>query len=652
LDRDVEEHVLSGLAGLFHRDRRPGAAPIVQRMAGAAPYRCVGEARSWSEGAVAFASDVADPESVGLPVRAIAFDGRLDNRDEIADALHLDRAVALRADAALVLAAYEVWGEDCARRLLGDFAFAVWDGRSRTVHCARDVMGVKPFYYHVTGASFAFASELRQVLACGLVAAEPNEAMVAEYLSASIQSKDETLYRGIMRLPPAHTMTVGETRVTLRRYWQLDPAADVVCEGDDEYAERFAELFRDAVACRVTGGRPAFFLSGGLDSSTVVAAASGIGVPIESFSMIFPGQPSLDESRYIADVVASSVATPNQVVSPRPDHATIRDNIARRLTVGDLPCDPVGESLLASMRARGARVALTGHGGDHAFAGSIYHYADLLRERDYVGFVRQLWADATTPDNGWSIWDPLLCGIRPLIPQPIRTAVRPLAQRMKLVPGRPDWISSGLASRVALDDRLRPSGDDEAAPTFGRQTACENYGSGWLYLVNEMTDCRAAEYGLDERHPFLDRRVVEFAVGIPESQRWRGRQTKYVLRRAMTTLPASVRGRLDKADFTPCVVQAFDALGGPAAHRTLRIAHEGWVSQARVDRLCDRAQALRRREDDRLAGALLNLWMIACIETWYCLVFAKGFQDGRDEQLFGGRRPAALATEEAAVPAA
>jgi asparagine synthase (glutamine-hydrolysing) len=223
---------------------------------------------------------------------------------------------------------------------------------------------------------------------------------------------------------------------------------------------------------------------------------------------------------------------------------------------------------------------------------------------------------------------------------------------MKLVPGRPDWISSGLASRVALDDRLRPSGDDEAAPTFGRQTACENYGSGWLYLVNEMTDCRAAEYGLDERHPFLDRRVVEFAVGIPESQRWRGRQTKYVLRRAMTTLPASVRGRLDKADFTPCVVQAFDALGGPAALRTLRIAHEGWVSQARVDRLCDRAQALRRREDDRLAGALLNLWMIACIETWYCLVFAKGFQDGRDEQLFGGRRPAALATEEAAVPAA
>ena len=642
---------MSGLAGLFHRDLRPGAAPVVHRMIDAAPHRSLGEPRSWSDGAVAFASDVPDPERVGRPVSAIAFDGRLDNRDEIADLLHLDRALTLQGDAALVRAAYEMWGEDCAHRLLGDFVFAVWDGRSRTVFCARDVMGVKPLYYHASGANFVFASELRQVLASRLVAAEPNEAMVAEYLSSSIQSRDETLYRGILRLPAAHTMTIGATRVTLRRYWQLDPAADVICRSDDEYAEHFAELFGESVSCRAKGGRAAFFLSGGLDSSSVVATASGIGVPVESFSMVFPGQPSLDESRYIADVVASSVATSHQVVSPRTDLATIRDNIARRLTVGDLPCDPIGEPVLASMRTRGARVALTGHGGDHAFAGSIYHYADLLRERNYIGFARQLWADATTPDNGWSLWDPLLCGIRPLIPQPLRTAVRPLAQRIKLVPGGPDWISPELASRVALDERLRALSYDGVAPTFGRRTACENYTSGWLYLVNEMTDCRAAEYGLDERHPFLDRRIVEFAVGIPESQRWRGRETKYVVRRAMTTLPSSVRRRLDKADFTPCVVQAFDALGGTAALGALRIADEGWVSQDRVDQLCDRARLLRRRGDDGLAGALLNLWMIACVESWYRLVFAKGFQDGRDEQRL--RKPrTTLATEEAAVPAA
>ena len=397
LEGDVEERIVSGLAGLFHRDRRPGAGTVVQRMTGAAPYRRLGEARSWSDGAVAFAC-----EPIVSDGTAIVFDGRLDNRDHIAACLRLNRVVALRGDAALVLAAYEAWGEDCASRLLGDFAFAVWDGRGRTVFCARDVMGVKPFYYHAAAANFAFASELRQVLASGLLAAEPNEGMVAEYLSASIQSQDETLYRGIMRLPAAHTMTVSETGITLRRYWQLDPAANVVCANDEEYAERFAELFREAVSCRLKGGPPVFFLSGGLDSSSVVAAASVIGargrIVLDGLS-----RPAVTRRKPIhrgrRGIIRRGVVSGGIAADRSGRH---RGNIARRLTVGDLPCDPIGESLLASMRARGARVAITGHGGDHAFAGSIYHYADLLRERDYAGFARQLWADATTPDNGWS----------------------------------------------------------------------------------------------------------------------------------------------------------------------------------------------------------------------------------------------------------
>lgn len=631
---------MNGLAGVFRRDGQPDAGAVVRRMIAAAPHRRYGDVREWFDGAVACAGDG--------PIAPIAFIGRLDNRDELAKAL---RAVppASQRDADLALAAYEAWGENCAGRLLGDFAFAVWDGRSRTVFCARDVMGVKPFYYIAAPAAFAFGSDLRQLLASGLVRAEPNEGIVAEYLSASIQSQDETLYRGIMRLPAAHTMIVSATGVTVRRYWAVDSAADVVCASDAEYAERFAGLFRDAVAARLGSRGSFFFLSGGLDSSSVVVAAAS-SVPIETFSMTFPGQPWLDESGYINDVAARTGATVHRVETPTANAATIRGNIARRLTVGDLPCDPIGESLLAAMRVRGGEVALTGHGGDHAFAGSIYHYADLLRARDYLGFARQVWADATTPDNGWSVWDPLLCGVRPLLPRSIRTAVRPLAQRIGLVPpaGR-DWISPRLASLVALDDRMRGP-DEEQVANFGRRTAHENYTNGWLYLVNEMTDCRAAEYGLDQRHPFLDRRVVEFAVGIPESQRWRGRETKFVVRRAMHGLPASVRERLDKADFTPCVVQAFEALGGTGALATLRIAELDWVSQARVDQLCARAGWLRRRRDDRLSGVLLNLWMIACVESWYRLAFTRGLEDDRDEQYgFGLERPAAA---EAAVPAA
>ena len=652
---------MSGITGLFHRDQRPAATDVVARMMAAASHRGADGAGTWSDGAVALGHQLRRTTSIDdapQPVvdrslaRTITFDGRLDNRDELMSALNGDGRPD-DDDAALILAAYDAWGPSCAARLIGDFAFAIWDSRTRSVFCARDVMGVKPFYYCLVPHAFAFASELRQVLASGVVDPEPNEAMVAEYLSASIQSQSETLFRGVMRLPAAHTMTVGETGVAIRRYWQLDPSNDVVCRSDDEYAERFADVFRRAVACRLRGGPSTFFLSGGLDSSSVVVTAAQCGVSIDTFSMVFPGHLALDETRYIADVVASCRAAAHVVTLPAAGPQVTRQNIARRRDVADLPCDGIGESLLAAMKARGARVALSGHGGDHAFAGTIYHYADLLRDAEYVGFVRQLWADARTPDNGWSIWDPLLCGLRPLLAPAVRRALRPFARRVGLVPAGPDWIEPSLAARVSLADRLRPPSLDSEPASFGRRTALENYASGWLFLVNEMTDCRAAEHGLDARHPFLDRRVVEFAVGIPEAQRWRGRETKYVVRRGIGSLPPSVRSRLDKADFTPCVVDAFAALGGAGALHRLRIADAGWVSQARVDRMCADAVRMPDRGDNALSGALLSLWMIACVETWYCTEFVKGSQDDRLEE--PARRTVAqsrVATEEAGVSAA
>ena len=652
---------MSGITGLFHRDRRPADRRAVARMMTSASHRGPDGVGTWCDGAVALGHQLLratswddPPQPVVDPAnaRAITFDGRIDNRDELFAALSADGRPA-GDDATLVLRAYDAWGRACAARLLGDFAFALWDARTRSLFCARDVMGVKPFYYSLVPRAFAFASELRQVLASGVVDPEPNEAMVAEYLSASIHSQTETLYRGVMRLPAAHTLTVGETGVACERYWRLDPSNDVECRSDVEYAERFAEVFRSAVSSRLRGGPSAFFLSGGLDSSSVVVTAARGGGAIDTFSMVFPGHPALDETHYIDDVVASCGAVPHVITLPTASATVTRTNIARRRDAADLPCDAIGETLLNAMRARGARVALSGHGGDHAFAGTIYHYADLLRARDYVGFARQLWADARTPDSGWSILDPLLCGVRPLLAPALRTALRPFARRVGLVPAGPDWLEPSLAARVSLEDRLRPPALDVEPSSFGRRTALENYASGWLYLVNEMTDCRAAEYGLDERHPFLDRRVVEFAVGIPEAQRWQGRETKYVVRRAIEALPSSVRSRVDKADFTPCVVDAFTALGGVSALRDLRIAEEGWVSQARVDSLCDEARSMQQRSDNALSGQLLKLWMIACIETWYCTEFAKGSQDDRlEEPVRRTIPPSRAATEEAGVPAA
>ena len=652
MDAGVAQPIMSGISGLFLRNGCPAPGDIVARMQRTAShYAAAAAARCWSAGCVALGHQPlagrepgAKPGMLDDPAvdMAITFDGRLDNRGEIIAALEKPCAPGETSDAALALQAYVEWGDASAARLLGDFAFAVWDGRTRTVFCARDVFGVKPFYYHLTDRSFTWASGVAQLLASGVAAREPNEGMVAEYLAASIRSREETLYRGIMRLPPAHTLTVSRDSVRLRRYWQLDPAADVTCRDDAAYAERLWELLRAAVECRLRGGPLGFFLSGGLDSSSVVATAAALGQPVAAFSMVFPGQHGIDESGYIHDVAAASGATAYTIVAPRVQPGATRRNIVRRGDIADLPCDGIGESVLARMRERGVRVALTGHGGDHAFGGTVYHYADFLREGRYLAFLRQAWADARTPGNGWSAWDPLLCGVRPLLPQPLRTAVRPLARRAGLVPAGPDWIDARLAARVALADRLRGAVHAHDTSSFGRQTACDNYAEGWLPLINEMTDRRAAEYGIEERHPFLDRRVVEFAVGLPENQRWQGQESKYVLRRALgSLLPESVRTRIDKADFSPAVAQAFGALGGTARMRGLRIAELGWVSQPRVDALGDRMQHLYDAGNTDYADGMLKLWMIACVEAWYASAFAKGQGDDEAEHAESGGRRAA-----------
>src|SRR5262249_7076551 len=158
----------------------------------------------------------------------LVLDGRVDNRAELMAAV---RATGLHVradtDAELVLLAYQLWGEACAGKILGDFAFVVWDRRKRQLFAARDILGVRPFYYFVDDRTFVCGSELRQVLAHERVPREPNEGMIAEYLAANITDRMETLYRGILRLPPGHFLVVDRRGLRTGRYWDVDFAREI-----------------------------------------------------------------------------------------------------------------------------------------------------------------------------------------------------------------------------------------------------------------------------------------------------------------------------------------------------------------------------------------------------------------------------------------
>ncbi|MGE3177919.1 MAG: asparagine synthase-related protein, partial [Vicinamibacterales bacterium] len=502
---------------------------------------------------------------------------------------------------------------------------------------------------------FVAATELTQVLASGVPRA-PCEPFVAELLAFDVRSRHETLYQGILRLPPGHWMTVTGRDVCVRRYWAPNPHAELAPASDADYAAQCAELLGRVVADRApAGGTTGAYLSGGLDSSSVVCAAHAIGRPIETFSMVFPDAPDADETPYI-DAVCSHVRVPNH---RRAMTAIDADRYGRtagaRADLPELPGDAIGWPLLEAMRDRGLTAALTGAGGDYGFTGSFSHYADLLRQGDIAALVRRLKHDRVTEDAGWS-WQVLFSsGFRLLVPTPVRRAVRPVARTLGWGTQVPPWIDAAFARRTGLLDRLSaPLGpDDGALPS--RVAVCGLFESGWTARLLEAGDRAAADYGIELRHPFFDRRLVEFAVALPERQRWRGATTKFVLREAMRErLPETVYARTGKADASAFVPRAIEALGGAPALERLRIAGAGWVDGAAIAAAYRRARLQFARGDEDYCAGMFPVWMALAVETWFVTMFVEDEAHDRAEgqgAAFGRERSGARGRGSGRAPA-
>src|SRR5271170_373070 len=213
---------MSGIAGIYCAGGRPADAGELQQMAAALKHRGPDGCFYWQSGPIGFAhlQFCTTPESVHehQPLLdpseqvCLAWDGRLDNREELNQAI-VSRGGRLvdDTDPALILAAYMVWGTECVARFVGDFAFAVWDESRRALWCARDYYGIRPFYYFWDGKTFLFASEIRALLTNPRVSLKINEGMVGEYLLESMASREDTLYSDIHRLPPGTTLAINDS---------------------------------------------------------------------------------------------------------------------------------------------------------------------------------------------------------------------------------------------------------------------------------------------------------------------------------------------------------------------------------------------------------------------------------------------------------
>ena len=253
----------------------------------------------------------------------------------------------------------------------------------------------------------------------------------------------------------------------------------------------------------------------------------------------------------------------------------------------------------------------------------MHHYADLLRRWDILNFIREARSEASRIGTHAAISRALASGLAPLLPDNVRRAIRSLrGGNQEFFP----WINPEFARRVDLLDRIHTSRPGPRFPTFAQQDVYKEVFHGTNVHAVELEERSDAWSGLDGRHPFQDRRIVEFAVALPESQRWRQSQQKFVLRQAMRgLLPESVRQRSSKGDFTNSFQDAFRLLGGETLFDYLAIETLGWVDgdQARkILRLELSANACIQQRRGCISQCY-PVWMIAGVDLWFRSVFSE-----------------------------
>jgi asparagine synthase (glutamine-hydrolysing) len=647
---------MSGIVGSFNRDGSPADGALVGRMLGRISGRGPDGTSSWIRGPVALGHAMlhTTPESLqerqpcvdGSAGLCVVLDGRVDNCAQLVSELGMhDAAESVVTDAEVVLRAYQRWGRPCPARIIGDFAFAIWDERRQELFCARSPLGRKPFYYATCGGTFLFASEPSALFEDLRLPLEPNEGVVGEYLLCQIQGLEETLFNTVRRVPPAHSLSVSREQMNKNCFWTLDPSAEIRYRTDTEYAEHFLDLFREAVRCRMRSRGPVgAFLSGGLDSSSVVCIAQSIfdegaapGSGLETFSMAFPGS-LCDETPYIEEVVKRGGLHSNLLAWKTTDPLFYAERAA---AARDFPGYPNGNLVYNPLqelaREKGIRVMLTGVGGDEWLTGSYFHYADMLRRLQLVSLVLQMKADRSTVHGDRRLAAVLFprnpffrLAVRPLIPdRVVRVGRRILGRDVHPRFRPPTWLNPDFCRRIDLPGRMHARPPKRRFASYAQEDLAGILEHGGIVQEAEMIERSGAHYGVELRGPFEDRRLVEFAVALPESQRWRGADTKFILRQATRgRLPESVRLRRTKADFSHLVVETLLALETRGFWDSLEVARRGWVDAELLRRSLGELGETYRRGDDEYTKDFWPLWMVAGIEFWARSLGAPGAMSG------------------------
>jgi len=506
------------------------------------------------------------PMSAGASGAWIVFNGEIYNHQELRSELEgRGRYFNTRTDTEVLLQSYLEWGEECLQRLDGMFAFAVWDGSRGRLFCARDRLGIKPFYYATPNDHFIFASEIKGLLPFpGLKAAADDEAVMGFLMHGNCDYRERTIFRDVQALPAAHALTidVASRKVTRWCYWKPAPEPLVAGMDDSTRVATLREMLLDTTRSHlISDVRAGSCLSGGLDSSAVVgligkiwreqpADASALGDRFDTFTSCYE-YAELDERQYALQVANSVGATPHLVF---PSASDFWESFGQMAWHQDMPFS--GLSFYAQWRVMraakeaGVKVLLDGQGGDEVFGGYAkfrYAYLASLARAGRVGtMAREAWASVLQRD---------------LYLLDVRRGYRYLPNRLRSMLGVDSLLQRVLRADwdTAIDHESTPATRWWKHATSGRRA------DGWttmqavqvedilvdtLPLLLRMEDRSSMAFSIEARVPLLDHKLVEFGLSLPDHLKIQGGVSKFAVREATRGLmPEAVRSRRTKLGF-------------------------------------------------------------------------------------------------------
>ena len=531
---------MSGIAGIVNFDGAPIDRDLLSRMTDYMTFRGPDAREIWTDGTVGLGHTMlrttweSNAEKQPLTLYGntwLIADARIDARQELVTKLEgklSRRFTQIPTDAELILHAYEAWGEDCVKHLIGDFAFIIWDGRSRQLFCARDHLGVRQLYYAFNGTSFLVSNTLNCLRIHPAISNNLNETAIGDFLLFGLnQEPGTTVFADIKKLPQGQVLVVSSGNLRLKQYW-TPSATQLNHRQPADVIEGFLDLLSRSVTDRLRTASAGISMSGGLDSPAIAAMAVKASVNLNAYCVVYD-QVFTDDERKYATLVAEALKI--QIEFLEADRINQTTN---RRTMGFAP-EPFGvepifvvsDELLKRIASR-HRVALTGWDGDtlmvesprHSFAASIKRGAITTLLSDLARYV---YFTHSPPPVG------------------IRTRLRRWRNPEWNRSPYPAWLNDSFSSRLGLNERWQEVYAERPPAHPLRPSAFRNLSSPhWDSLLSRF-DAGTTLLPLEVRHPLIDVRMVNYLLALPIIP-WL--LDKMILREAMNgILPDAVRQR-------------------------------------------------------------------------------------------------------------